>query len=105
MISKLVPTKLELYEDNGRTYIKYTGQYQTADGSIFECTIPKMTLDIDCDGITFDYDGRQAHFNQAVTIYRSTDEDEPLFIARRLYRKVSKQQLEKELGYKLEIAE
>lgn len=98
--SKLIPTDVKVYADDGELYLDYTGKIKFDDGSWLKIHIPKMSLVIDSIKQVEEHNefGFVASYNVCV-------ESERFFDVELLERTVTKEQLEKELGYKINIKE
>lgn len=106
-------TKASIYYENNQPFINWYGEARTLNGYVLECHIPKMSLDIskieqECAYVYLD----QGYSNYYSNILKSrqvfvkdgfkADEDIIITIKE---REMTKEQIEKELGYKVKIKE
>lgn len=95
------------YEDN-KPYINWKGETKLSDGSIIKVHIPKMGLDIEeieqnINTIDF-WNSNSIKISKQVFIKNNMCSDEDVIIEF-LEREMTKEQIEKELGYKIKIKE
>lgn len=113
--SNITPTDVKIYVENGIPYLDYTGTCYMSDGCKCKIHLPKVGLNftqviqaedseyLDLYGYKPSYKQHKQHkilldFSVLVT-------DGMFYTYEILERDVSKKQLEKELGYKLNIKE
>ena len=97
---------VSIFVEGGQCYLRYVGIISDGDDE-YELTVPKM--DINVTVITqsvdeCDYQGLGTiprKFTLRRNIY--VDHDVNVFTIRRIKKKMTKEQIEKELGYKIEI--
>jgi len=97
----ITPTSVEVFYEDGRPYIKYTGTTVTDYGLTIQVEIPKMDLvlkEVTCE--CEDYYSGKARIVSSQNIYVKHDQWCKITPLRRT---CSKEDLEKELGYKLDI--
>lgn len=96
---------IKVYLEDGQPYIRWVGEYQ-CNGDTFEVCIPKLDVNVHAivkDNVEMTVDN---HVNRIpITIRRDmyATEDDVFFTVTRKERKMTKEQIEKELGYKIEI--
>ena len=104
--SNITPTDVKIYVENGIPYLDYTGTCYMSDGCKCKVHIPKVGLtltNIESESdVCYDYLGYTRKILPSFQIYACGDE---CFSFEVIEREVSKKQLEKELGYKLNIKE
>ena len=104
--SNIQPTDVKIYAENGVPYLDYTGTCYMSDGCKCKIHIPKVGLAL--TSIELESDACYDCLGHAKTtlpwfqIYACGDE---IFTFEVIEREVSKKQLEKELGYKINIKE
>ena len=104
--SSLIPTDVKIYTEDGTPYLDYTGTCYMSDGCKCKIHIPKIGLNF--SQVTqekeeeYDYFGYKKKVLMNFNVFVSDDKFWEFEI---LEREVSKKQLEKELGYKLNIKE
>ena len=104
--SNIQPTDVKIYVENGAPYLDYTGTCYMSDGCKCKIHIPKVGLTL--TNIKSESDACYDYLEHAKTtlpwfqIYACGDE---IFTFEVIEREVSKKQLEKELGYKINIKE
>lgn len=106
----IVPKNLEIFYEDETPYLKYTGIAKDSNGITYEVSIPKMSLiltDVHCKSESRYEDYGFPVYNSflaAVThkVHAVSDE---LFTIKPIERTCTKEDLEKELGYKLTIEE
>lgn len=104
--SNITPTDVKIYVENGIPYLDYTGTCYMINGDKYKVHIPKIGLTLtniksesaEC----YDYLGHARKILPSFQIYACGDE---YFSFEVIEREVSKKQLEKGLGYKLNIKE
>ena len=97
---------VNIFVEDGQCYLRYVGIISDGDDE-YELTVPKM--DINVTAITQSVD--ECFYNgfdtvpRKITLRRNiyTDHDVNAFTLRRVKKKMTKEQIEKELGYKIEI--
>lgn len=97
---------VNIFVEDGQCYLRYVGIISDGDDE-YELTVPKM--DINITAITqsvdeCDYQGWDT-IPRKITLRRNiyVDHDVNAFTIRRVKKKMTKEQIEKELGYKIEI--
>lgn len=106
IVTPLIPTDVKIYTEDGTPYLDYTGTCYMSDGCKYKIHLPKVGLDFtqvtQKEDNDFDICGYKRkillNFNVLVT-------DGVFYKYEILEREVSKKQLEKELGYKINIKE
>lgn len=105
--SPLKPTDVKIYTENGTPYLDYTGTCHI-NGCKCKIHLPKVGLEFtnviqEEDNATYDICG--SYKQKIVLDFRVFVTDGKFYTYEILERDVSKKQLEKELGYKLNIKE
>ena len=105
--SSLIPTDVKIYTEDGTPYLDYTGTCYMSDGCKYKIHIPKIGLTFshvtqEKEEDEYDYFGHNRKILMNFNVFVSDNKFYELEI---LEREVSKKQLEKELGYKLNIKE
>lgn len=105
--SSLMPTDVKIYTEDGTPYLDYTGTCYMSDGCKCKIHIPKIGLTFsqvtqEKEEEEYDYFGYKKKVLMNFNVFVSDDKFWEFEI---LEREVSKKQLEKELGYKLNIKE
>ena len=104
--SNIQPTDVKIYVENDIPYLDYTGTCYMSDGCKCKIHIPKVGLtltNIKSESDTcYDYSGHAKTILPWFQLYACGDY---LFTFEVIEREVSKKQLEKELGYKINIKE
>ena len=110
---KIKCTKASIYYENNQPFIDWYGETHTLNGYVLECHIPKMSLDIS----EIEQECEYAHIHKGYNDYYSNilkskqvfvkdgfkpDEDIIITIKE---REMTKEQIEKQLGYKVKIKE
>ena len=110
---KLKCTKASIYYENNQPFIDWYGETHTLDGYILECHIPKMSLDIseieqECEyeHLHKDYNDYYSNILKSKQIFVKDGfaHDEDIIITIK-EREMTKEQIEKEFGYKVKIKE
>lgn len=110
---KLRCTKASIYYENNQPFIDWYGETHTLDGYILECHIPKMSLDIseieqECEyeHLHKDYNDYYSNILKSKQIFVKDGfaHDEDIIITIK-EREMTKEQIEKEFGYKVKIKE
>lgn len=103
--TKLECTKASIYYENNQPFIDWYGEIHTLNGYILECHIPKMSLDVNSIENEveryFDPFGVLIKSRQ-VFIKDEFAPDEDIIIEIK-EREMTKEEIEKELGYKVKI--
>ena len=97
---------VNIFVEDGQCYLRYVGIISDGDDE-YELTVPKMDMNITAITQSVDeacYKGRDA-IPRKITLRRNiyVDHDANVFTLRRIKKKMTKEQIEKELGYKIEI--
>lgn len=105
--SPITPTDVKIYTEDGVPYLDYTGTFYASDGCKCKIHLPKIGLTFskvtqEKEEEEYDYFGYKQRITTAFNVFASNDE---WFKYEIIEREVSKKQLEKELGYKLNIKE
>ena len=104
--SPILPTDVKIYTEGGVPYLDYTGTFYTNDGCKCKIHFPKIGLTFSQvtqeQETEYDYFGYKRKVLMNFNIFASDDKFYEFEI---IEREVSKKQLEKELGYKLNIKE
>lgn len=104
--SNIQPTDVKIYVENGVPYLDYTGTCYMSDGCKCKIHIPKVGLTLTSikseSDACYDSLGHERTILPWFQIYAYGDE---IFTFEVIEREVSKKQLEKELGYKINIKE
>lgn len=102
----ITPTDVKIYVEDGVTYLDYTGTCYMTNGDKYKVHIPKIGLTLTNiaseSDVYYNYLERSRKILPSFQIYACGDE---YFSFEVIEREVSKKQLEKELGYKLNIKE
>lgn len=102
----ITPTDVKIYVEDGVPYLDYTGTCYMTNGDKYKVHIPKIGLTLTNiaseSDVYYNYLGRSRKILPSFQIYACGDE---YFSFEVIEREVSKKQLEKELGYKLNIKE
>ena len=105
--SAISPTDVKIYTEDGVPYLDYTGTFYANDGCKCKIHFPKIGLAFtritqEKEEEEYDYFGYKRKILMNFNVFVSDDKFWEFEI---LEREVSKKQLEKELGYKLNIKE
>ena len=104
--SSLMPTDVKIYTEDGTPYLDYTGTCYMSDGCKYKIHFPKIGLTFSQvtqeQETEYDYFGYKRKVLMNFNIFASDNKFCEFEI---IEREVSKKQLEKELGYKLDIKE
>lgn len=105
--TKLKCTKASIYCENNQPFIDWYGEAHTLDGYVLECHIPKMGLDI--NSIDIESEEYLNPFSiliksRQVFVKNGFEPNEDIIITIK-EREMTKEQVEKELGYKIKIKE
>ena len=104
--SSITPTDVKIYTEDGTPYLDYTGTCYMSDGCKYKIHFPKIGLTFSQvtqeQEAEYDYFGYKRKVLMNFNIFASDDKFYEFEI---IEREVSKKQLEKELGYKLDIKE
>ena len=110
---KLKCTKASIYYENNQPFIDWYGETHTLNGYVLECHIPKMSLDIseieqECEYeyLHKDYNDYYSNILKSKQIFVKDGfaHDEDIIITIK-EREMTKEQIEKEFGYKVKIKE
>lgn len=100
--SNITPTDVKIYVENGTPYIDYTGICYASNGDKIKVHLPKVGLTLEKEYEEWKYQCGSREMLIKFNVYASNDQSATFEV---LEREVSKKQLEKELGYKLNIKE
>ena len=103
LVGPIKPTDLKIYYEDSIPYLDYKGIAETNYGKV-EIHFPKMGLalnNFECHRETL-YNG---FGTSAVTITEYSTQSDEVFTIRILERDMTKKQIEKKLGYKVNIVE
>ena len=105
--SSLMPTDVKIYTEDGTPYLDYTGTCYMSDGCKYKIHIPKIGLTFskvtqEKEEDEYDFYGYKQRITTDFRVFVSNEE---WFKYEIIERDVSKKQLEKELGYKVNIKE
>lgn len=103
--SKITPTDVKIYVENGTPYLDYTGICYASNGDKIKVHFPKIDLTLT---ITQEEDEEwkyQWPSRKILTKFNVCVSNDKWATFEVVEREVSKKQLEKELGYKLNIKE
>lgn len=105
--SSITPTDAKIYTEDGVPYLDYIGTFYASDGSKCKIHIPKIGLTFskfiqEKQEEVYGYFGYKQRVVMSFDVFVSNDKFYEFEV---LEREVSKKQLEKELGYKLNIKE
>ena len=105
--SPITPIDVKIYTEDGVPYLDYIGTFYTNDGCKCKIHLPKIGLTFsqvtqEKEEEEYDYFGYKKKVLMNFNVFVSDDKFWEFEI---LEREVSKKQLEKELGYKLNIKE
>ena len=102
----LMPTDVKIYTEDGTPYLDYTGTCYMSDGCKYKIHFPKIGFAFSQimqeKEDKYDYFGYKRKILMNFNIFAS---DNKFYEFEIIEREVSKKQLEKELGYKLNIKE
>lgn len=104
--SKITPTDVKIYIEDGIPYLDYTGTAMTNQGKV-KIHIPKIGLEI--DAVTKEVDECYAYndLNCPLALIKTREQffvsNNKLFEYEIIEREMSKEDIEKELGYKVKI--
>lgn len=105
--SPLTPTDVKIYTEDGTPYLDYTGTCYMSDGCKYKIHLPKVGLQF--TQVTQQEDSEIHDFcgykQRVVLDFKVLITDGKFYTYEILERDVSKKQLEKELGYKVNIKE
>lgn len=104
--SYIAPTDVKIYVENGTPYLDYTGICYASNGDKIKVHFPKISLTL--TNITQEKDEEwkyQLGSRKILTKFNVCASNDKLATFEVVEREVSKKQLEKELGYKLNIKE
>lgn len=105
--SNITPTDVKIYVENGTPYLDYTGICYASNGDKIKVHLPKvgLTLNIVTQEKEYEEWKYQCGSREIFTKFNVYASNGQLATFEVLEREVSKKQLEKELGYKLNIKE
>lgn len=109
IVTDITPKYASIFYEDGVPYLKYVGTAMLDNGIVVEAEFPKM--DLKFKNITtkkeemWHDDGRHPRFLVSATQNIYADRDDIWVNIRTVKREVSLKQLEKELGYKIELTE
>lgn len=106
IVTPVTPTDLRVFYEDKRPLLEYTGVCTLDNGMKVQVYIPKMRLQLDSIEISriddkFEYGGVQYLMKSQLNITAGMHDEH--FTIKPLERTVTKAELEKELGYKLNI--
>lgn len=105
--SPLIPTDVKIYTEDGVPYLDYTGTCYMSDGCKYKIHLPKVGLEF--TQVTQQEDNKywdlRGYKEKIFLDFRVLVTDGKFYTYEILERDVSKKQLERELGYKLNIKE
>ena len=97
---------IKIQIENGQPYIHWIGEFENGDGT-FTIDIPRMDVDINAiiEDKPFEFDTHGNFSCPRVSFARTiyANQDGVKYHVFRKKRKMTKKQIEKELGYKIEI--
>lgn len=97
---------ISIYIEDGQPYIHWVGEFSNGN-DVYEVDIPKMDVNIDAivedKPIEFDTLGRVTYPKVSFRRYFYVDQDGVEFTVACKKREMTKEQIEKELGYKVKI--
>lgn len=103
IVRPIKPTSVEVFYEDGVPYIKYIGRTELDNGLVVEVEIPKMDLVLNEVKVkSEDYYNKSTRITVSQNIYTKS---EHWCKFKPLARTCTKKELEKELGYKLNITE
>lgn len=105
--SNITPTDVKIYVENGTPYLDYTGVCYASNGDKIKVHLPKVGLTLTTITQEKEYDEwkYQEGSKKILTKFNVFVSNDQWATFEVLEREVSKKQLEKELGYKLNIKE
>lgn len=104
-VESLRCTDASIYYEDNNPYIDWKGETKLSNGSIIKVHIPKMGLDIKEIEQNIDYfDSVGIRTSKQVFVKNDMSPDEDIIIGI-VEREMTKEQIEKELGYKIKIKE
>lgn len=101
IVTPVTPTDIKVFYEDGKPYLYYTGVCTLDYGMKVQVCIPKMDLQLNNVKITRESVGAQILSSKMQV---TTGTEGHLFTLKPLERTVTKTELEKELGYKLNIS-
>lgn len=110
LTTPIVPKNLEIFYEDETPYLKYTGEAKDSNGITYEVSIPKMSLiltDVHYKSEShYEDSGFPAYSSFLATVTHKVHAvSDELFTIKPIERTCTKEDLEKELGYKLTIEE
>lgn len=108
--NKLIPTDVRIYYEGGMPYLDYTGTAQTEFGKV-KVRLPKISLAYNVIENKYAYEERNVCDNLGVSvnkyIVKLSQEvmvkNDGYFVVEIIEREMTKEQIEKQLGYKVKI--
>lgn len=103
-LNDIVPTDVKIYYENGTPYMEYRGVTQNPRFDKVEIYLPKISLSISSIEYTenlYDPDELHVTFSDKYLVHPHKN----VFTAKTIERNMTKAQIEKELGYKVNIVE
>lgn len=102
--NNLTPTDVKIYFENGLPYIDYIGKCYTDNGFIMKVHIPKISLNISLLENNKEYYESKNNLVVRAECFAHFEQDN-FFTFEIIERDMTKKQIEKELGYKVNIVE
>lgn len=109
-LDKVTPVSAEIFYEDGVPYMKYKGTTYISNGTKVMVDIPKMSLALDTieDTTEIDYHTNFNDRHRVVSSFKRkffATQDGIAYTIKTLSRTCSKSDLEKELGYKLNLTD
>lgn len=105
--SPILPTDVKIYTEGGIPYLDYTGTFYTNDG--YKCKIHFPKIGLTFSQVTQEQEAEYVYLGgykrKVLMNFNIFASDDKFYEFEIIEREVSKNQLEKELGYKLNIKE
>ena len=105
--SPILPTDVKIYTEGGVPYLDYTGTFYTNDG--YKCKIHFPKIGLTFSQVTQEQEAEYVYLGgykrKVLMNFNIFASDNKFCEFEIIEREVSKKQLEKELGYKLDIKE
>ena len=103
IVRPIKPTSVEVFYEDGVPYIKYIGRTELDNGLVVQVEIPKMDLIL--KEVVSEYDSKYSDKAKIIASQNIYVKSEHWCKFKPLARTCTKKDLEKELGYKLNIKE
>lgn len=101
------PVSVSIYYENGVPYLNYVGEIKLTNGYHVQVEIPKMSLELNRIESTWEdrseYIGKRLYLKGYMQEMLAGNDNETRMNIKLLERTITKADLEKELGYKINI--